>query len=96
MIVLPNQGKLPAKDKERQNGKDCKKIRKWHSAVESAIGVIVAGNGLGNFRDKGQDGYPRYLAMAIMGRNLQTFGKILFEKAKREKKAEDLFMQIAA
>jgi len=96
LVVLPKKGKLSEKDKERQNGKEYKEVRKWHSGVESAIGALIAGNGLGTCRDKGQDGYTRYLSMAVLGRNLQTFGNILVEKAKREKKAEDLLLQIAA
>ena len=31
-------------------------------------------------RDKGEEGYERYVALAVLGRNLQTLGTILQKK----------------
>ncbi len=96
LVVLPKKGKLSEKDRERRDAKEYKKVRKWHSGVESAIGALVFGNGLGTCRDKDRDGYTRYLAMAILGRNLHTFGNILVEREKRKRRSENPPLEIAA
>jgi transposase, IS5 family len=54
-----------------------RKARQRHPGVESAIGALQAGNGLKRCRDRGERGYERYVALAILGRNLQTLGKLL-------------------
>ena len=42
-----------------------------------AIGALQAGNGLKRCRDRSEAGYERYVALGIVGRNLQTLGKLL-------------------
>jgi hypothetical protein len=96
LVILPKKGKLSEQDKQRQNDKEYKKVRKWHSGVESAIGALVFANGLGKCRDKGRDGYTRYLAMAVLGRNLQTFGNILVEREKRKRKTKSTLLDLVA
>jgi len=54
-----------------------RKARKNHPGVESAIGAMQAGNGLERCRDKTDRGYERYVGLGILGRNLQTLGKLL-------------------
>jgi IS5 family transposase len=54
-----------------------RKARQNHPGVESAIGALQAGNGLKRCRDRSQRGYERYVALGILGRNLQTLGKLL-------------------
>ena len=51
--------------------------RQRHSGIESAIGALQAGNGLKRCRDRSELGFRRYVALAIMGRNLHTLGKLL-------------------
>lgn len=53
------------------------RIRLKHSGVEAAIGVLQRGNGLKRCRDRGELSFERYLGLAILGRNIQTFGKML-------------------
>jgi hypothetical protein len=48
-----------------------------HSGVEAAIGVLQRGNGLKRCWDRGELSFERYLGLAIMGRNIQTLGKML-------------------
>ncbi len=95
-MVLPKKGKLSKEDRKRQGDKEYKKVRKWHSGIESAIGALVFGNGLGKCRDKGRDGYKRYLAMAVLGRNLQTFGNILVERERQRRREENALLDLAA
>ena len=51
--------------------------RQRHPGVESAIGALQAGNGMERCRDRTEVGFERYLALAILGRNLHTLGRIL-------------------
>jgi hypothetical protein len=51
--------------------------RQRHPGIESAIGALQAGNGLKRCRDRSELGMERYIALAILGRNLQTLGKLI-------------------
>jgi len=51
--------------------------RQNHPGVESAIGALQSGNGQERCRDRGEEGYERYVALGVLGRNLQTLGKLL-------------------
>jgi hypothetical protein len=90
LVVLPKKGKLSQADTERESEKEFGKTRKWHAGVESAIHALVSGNGLSLCRDKGDDGYRRYLALGVLGRNLQTLGTILLEKERKLKREQML------
>lgn len=48
-----------------------------HSGVESAIGAMQRGNGLKRCRDRSELGFERYFGLAVLGRNIQTLGKLL-------------------
>jgi len=54
--------------------------RRRHAGVESTIGALQAGNGMERCRDRTEVGFERYLALAILGRNLQTLGKLLIQQ----------------
>lgn len=68
-------------EKGRQQHKEgtvaFRKARQNHPGVESAIGALQAGNGQKRCRDRSQEGYERYVALGVLGRNLQTLGKLL-------------------
>jgi transposase, IS5 family len=68
-------------EKGRQQHKEgtvaFRKARKNHPGVESAIGALQSGNGQKRCRDHSQEGYERYVALGVLGRNLQTLGKLL-------------------
>ena len=88
LVVLPKKGGRSQADKIREGAKEFGAIRKWHSGVESAIHALVTGNGMKVCRDKGATGYERYVAKAILGRNLHVLGNILLEK-EREKRRKN-------
>lgn len=95
--VLPKKGKLGETDKPGEHSDSFKKARKWHSGVESAIHALGVGNGANLCRDEGDTGYLRYLAMAVLGRNLHNLGGILIEKEReRLKEADPLSVLMAA
>jgi transposase, IS5 family len=68
-------------EKSRQQHKEgtvaFRNARQNHPGVESAIGALQSGNGQERCRDRGQEGYERYVALGVLGRNLQTLGKLL-------------------
>lgn len=51
-----------------------------HSGVESAIGALQRGNGLKRCRDRSELGFERYFGLAVLGRNIQTLGKLLLNE----------------
>ena len=51
-----------------------------HSGVESAIGALQSGNGLVRCRDQREDGFERYVALAVLGRNIHALGKLLISR----------------
>ena len=57
-----------------------RKARQHHPGVESGIGALQAGNGMKRCRDKSKRGFERYVALGILGRNLQTLGKLLLAR----------------
>jgi IS5 family transposase len=48
------------------------------------IGALQKGNGLKRARDRRKKGYERYVALGILGRNLQTLGKLLLAQDEAE------------
>jgi transposase, IS5 family len=75
-------------DKGRQQQKEgtvaFRKARQNHPGVESVIGALQKGNGLKRSRDRRKRGYERYVALGILGRNLQTLGKLLLAQDKAD------------
>ena len=57
-----------------------RKARQNHPGVESEIGALQSGNGMKRCRDRSKQGYARYVALGILGRNLQTLGKLLLAR----------------
>lgn len=96
LVALPKKGKRSAADQEREGSKEFGKLRKWHAGVEAAIGALQRGNGMSKCRDKGATGYRRYIAMASLGRNLQTLGTILLEKERERQKSENDLLALVA
>ena len=96
LAVLPKKGKRSKADAQHEGSKEFGKIRKWHSGIESAIHALGIGNGLTVCRDKD---YDRYIALGVLGRNLQTLGNILIEKERKrrekERKPKPLFSLVA-
>lgn len=88
--VLPKRGKLNKEDKERENKKTFKQLRKAHSAVESNINMLEH-HGLNRCVDKGLHGYKRNVGLSVLAYNLHIMGNHLIaaEKQKEEKRLRD-------
>jgi len=76
VVVLPKKGKLSAADRERESGEEFVRLRQQHSAVESAINALEQ-HGLDVCRDHGIHGFKRYVALAVVARNVQRLGALL-------------------
>lgn len=84
VVCLPKKGKRDLDAKLREGSPAFRQARTWHPGVESAIHALVVGNGLAVCRDRGAEGYRRYVALGILGRNLHTLGRILLTKSNQE------------
>lgn len=82
---LPAKGVKLAEEQRENASVNWHKARDYHAGVESSLNALQRGNGLDRCRDKGYDGYKRYVSLAVLGRNLCTLGRILigqeFEKS---------------
>ncbi len=76
-VCLPKPGKKQAAQQESMASVTFRQARQSHPGVESAIGALQSGNGLKRCRDRTELGYERYLALAVLGRNLHTLGRLL-------------------
>ena len=76
VVVMPRKGRLSAVDRARQSDPEFVRLRQQHSAVESAINALES-HGLDLCRDHGIVGFKRYVAIAVLARNIQRLGAIL-------------------
>ena len=85
-VVLPKKGRLSAKDKEVEQSEEFIESRRKHSAVESSINALE-NHGLDRCLDHGLDGFKRYVALAVLARNIQILGHLIQQKElKRQKR----------
>ena len=78
-VILPRKGKLSAINKEIENSEEFKEARRKHSAIESSINALE-NHGLDRCPDHGIRGFKRYVALAVVARNIQIVGHILQQK----------------
>jgi hypothetical protein len=78
-VVLPRKGKLSQQAKEAEQTEPFLKARHAHSAVESAINALEV-HGLDKCPDHGIDGFKRYVAFAVVARNIHRIGDILWKR----------------
>ena len=76
---MPSKGKLSKERHKHEHSPEFIKARHQHSAVESAINCLEQ-HGLDKCLDKGIVGFERYVAIAIVSRNIQRIGAILRSK----------------
>ena len=86
-VTLAKKGKLSLKEQERETEDAFVAARKAHTAVESGINALEV-HGLDVCPDHGIDGFKRYVALAVVSRNIQKIGQI-----KRDAERERLFRE---
>ena len=82
-VVLPKKGRLSEADKARESDAEFVRLRRQHSAVESAINALEA-HGLDKCPDHGIHGFKRYVALAVVARNIQRLGAVLREQEQQQ------------
>ncbi len=86
-VTLPKKGKLSKARQAVEHSEAFVKARRAHTAVESAINALEV-HGLDKCPDHGIDGFKRYVALAIVTRNIHRIGDILWQQdVERERKA---------
>jgi len=85
LVILPKKGNLSAEDAERESDPDFVRLRKKHSAVESAINALEH-HGLDRCLDHGIVGFKRYVALAVLARNVLRLGQILHQQDQDRRK----------
>lgn len=86
LVALPRKGKLSQQAQAAEQSPEFVKARRAHSAVESAINALEV-HGLDVCPDHGIDGFKRYVALAVLARNIHRIGDILYkQEQEREQK----------
>ena len=86
-VCLPKPGSKQSVEQLASASVKFHQAKQRHPGVESAIGALQAGNGLKRCRDVGEVGFERYVALAVLGRNIHALGKLLIAKQKPESAA---------
>lgn len=76
VVVIPKKGRLSAVDRAIESGAEFVRLRQQHSGVESAINALEQ-HGLDVCPDHGIVGFKRYVALAVVARNIQRLGAVL-------------------
>ena len=79
LVVLPKKGRLSEADKIHEYSPEFVQLRRQHSAVESAINALGV-HGLDKCPDHGMEGFKRYVALAVVARNIQRLGVLVREQ----------------
>jgi hypothetical protein len=74
--VLPRKGKLSQAARAIEQAEAFQQARRAHSAVESDINALEV-HGLDRCPDHGLKGFKRYVALAVVARNIQILGATL-------------------
>lgn len=86
-VILPKKGRCNKQEQEKENSPAFRKGRKQHSAVESGINALEV-HGLDKCLDHGLEGFKRYIALAVVARNIQKMGSEIIQE-KRLKQARE-------
>jgi len=80
-LVLPKKGRCNKIEKEHESSEAFRTSKRKHSAVESGINALEV-HGLDKCLDHGITGFKRYIALAIVARNIQKLGSELIKKTR--------------
>jgi hypothetical protein len=94
-VILPKKGKLTAGEALTESSEEFILARHRHAAVESAISALE-NHGLDRCLDNGLDGFERYVALAVVARNLQTLGGIIQSKQIKSRKRREKYNRTLA
>jgi hypothetical protein len=90
LVALPRKGKLSQQAQATEYAEDFVQARRQHSAVESAINALEV-HGLDRCPDHGIVGFKRYVALAVVARNIHRIGALLRGQENRRAKRKTRF-----
>ena len=85
LVVLPKKGRLTEAERQRESSPQFKLLRRQHSAVESTINALEV-HGLDQCPDHGIRGFERYVALAVLAKNIHRLGTVLREQVKQRRR----------
>lgn len=91
-VVMPRKGKLSQQAREEEQAPAFVKARRAHSAVESAINGLEV-HGLDVCRDHGIEGFKRYVALAVLARNIHRIGVIVWQQDMEREQRKNNYAQ---
>ncbi len=84
-VILPKKGRLSKEQALYENSELFIQAKRQHSAVESAINALEV-HGLDVCPDHGLEAYQRYVALAIVSRNIQKLGAIIRDRNRQRRR----------
>lgn len=84
-VTLPKKGRRNQQEQAVEFSDAFKAAKRKHSAVESGINALEV-HGLDKCLDHGITGFRRYIALAIVARNIQKLGSELIKKTRKQEK----------
>ena len=84
-VILPKKGRLTIEERSIECSENFLQGKRKHSAVESGINALE-NHGLDRCPDHAITGFRRYVAIAVLARNLQNLGNIIQQKKIRKLK----------
>jgi IS5 family transposase len=84
-VVIPKKGKLSVAEREIESSPIFCKARYRHSAIESNINEAEH-RGLDRCKDKGYNGFEKYVGLGVIAYNLKRLGEFLLEKDRQAEK----------
>ena len=94
-MVLPKKGRRNGEEKAFESSDEFVRQRMKHSAVESGINALE-NHGLDRCFDHGLRGLKRYVALAVVSRNIQILGTILWKRKLKRLQLEEVQKRKAA
>ena len=85
LVALPRKGKLSVQAHAEEQADAFVRARRAHSGVESAINALEV-HGLDICPDHGIEGFKRYVALAVVARNIHRIGAILWQQEQEREK----------
>ena len=76
-VCLPKAGKKSTERKEHERQRWFKRARRFRAGIEGRISVMKRREYLGRCRDKGEEGFGRWVGWGVLSSNLDTIARTL-------------------
>lgn len=94
IVILPKKGRLSKGQQAQQQTDEFVAGRRQHAAIESAIHALEV-HGLDRCPDRGLPALRRYVALAVVARNIQLLGRYLQRQEQKQKQETEVYLKAA-